>query len=71
MYVCKKCHDKDERVIRCLIPFTHHSVHIKSKCDVCGKVDTVAECWAYNYLKNKGAISKCLFVKNVTSGIDE
>jgi hypothetical protein len=70
MYVCKKCHDKDERVIKCLIPFTHHSTHIKSKCDICGKVDVVTHCWAYNYLGIKGAISKCSSVKNATSEID-
>lgn len=71
MYVCEKCHDRDEKVIRCLIPFSHHSVHIRSKCDVCGEIDTVAECWAYNYLIRKEEAPKCLSVKNVTSGTEK
>lgn len=71
MYVCKKCHDRDEKVVRCLIPFLHHSVHIRSKCDVCGKIDIVVECWAYNYLKVKGVILGCSSAKNATSETDK
>ena len=70
MYVCEKCHNRDEKVVKCLIPFTHHSVHMRSKCGVCGKVNVVTECWGYNYLKKvKG--TKCSSVKSATSEINE
>jgi hypothetical protein len=63
MFVCEKCHGRDEIVTKCAIPFGHHSVHVMCQCDVCGKVDILAACWAYNYLK-KTENAKCLSAKN-------
>lgn len=65
MYVCKKCHDRDIRVTKCMTPFNYHSNHIKSKCDICGNLDMVAECWVYNCLKTREII-RCLSVKSAT-----
>ena len=70
MYICQKCHDRDEKITRCLIPFLNHPVHIRSVCDICGKVDVVTGCWAYNYLKSIGG-KECSFVKNAMNEIDE
>lgn len=65
MYVCRKCHDRDLKVTKCLTPFNYHSNHIRSKCDVCGKLDVVTECWSYNHLKRQ-EYTKCSSVKSAT-----
>lgn len=70
MFVCERCHDRDERVTKCKTLFEHHSVHVSCPCDICGKADILAKCWAYDYLKgSEGA--KCSCAKNVMNGIDE
>ena len=69
MYVCEGCHDKDEKVTKCTIPFQHHPVHVMSPCDVCGKVDILAGCWAYNYLKITEKF-KCSSAKDAMNEID-
>ena len=70
MFVCERCHNKDEKVTKCITPFKHHSVHVMSPCDVCGKVDILAACWAYNYLKKLEKF-KCSSAKNAMNEIDE
>lgn len=70
MYVCETCHNRDKEVTKCMTPFTHHPIHIMSPCDVCGRVDILAKCWAYSYL-NKTENIRCLYAKSATSGIDE
>ena len=54
MYVCKKCHDRDEKIVGCFILFTQHPCK-KSKCEVCGKSGVVADCWAYDYTNDPWA----------------
>lgn len=70
MYVCKRCHDRDIKVTKCMTPFNYHSNHIKSKCDVCGKIGMVAECWAYNYIERTEKL-KCLYARSVTHGTEK
>ena len=71
MFVCKKCHDRDKEVLKCLIPFEHHHNHIKSICDVCGAIDTLAECWSYHFRSGMSVRrAKCSSVKNATSAIE-
>jgi hypothetical protein len=70
MYVCKKCHDRDLRVTRCMTPFDHHSNHMRSKCDICGKFDMVTECWSYNFIR-RGEHTKCSSVKSATHWTEE
>lgn len=48
MYVCEECYDRDKRIVGCSIVFTQHECK-KSKCNICGKLDVVADCWAYGY----------------------
>ena len=71
MYVCEKCHKTDEKITKCTIPFAHHHAHIRSTCDVCGKMDTLAECWAYGFKLGISTRSvKCSSVKNVMNATE-
>jgi len=72
MFVCEECHNRDEKVTKCATPFKHHSVHVSCQCDVCGKVNVLAACWTYNYLKKKRMENtKCSSVKSAMNRIDE
>jgi len=67
MYVCEECHDRDMKVIKCKIPFDHHHVHVRSTCDICGRLRVLSECLAYN--SGPGVIrrAQCSSVRNVTN----
>lgn len=68
MFVCEKCHNRDGKVTKCMIPFSHHPNHINSKCDVCGITTTLVECWAYNSKPGVGIRrTQCSSVKNAMS----
>ena len=72
MYVCKECHDRDKKVIKCKIPFNYHHLHLRSTCDICGKFEIVAECLMYS-IKASTNMRKiqCLSVKNATNEMHE
>jgi alpha-D-ribose 1-methylphosphonate 5-triphosphate synthase subunit PhnG len=59
MEVCKKCHERDRKVIKCSMPIEDHTKWARGfvgHCDVCGRVVEVTYyCAMYDKLIEKRA----------------
>lgn len=60
-FICKKCHEKDKKVVGCHATFEGHGgTSFEGVCDICGKLGTIRYCFTYaNYLhENRNELHK-------------